>query len=173
MQSQVAAIYPAHSAYFNISRPKVPYFNICKKNCHILTFCYKTKSYLIVSQQNNVQFRHAKDVRLAFFLAVHKQLNRWPRHSVTHWLPHSVALAGSNWPSLALTGFPWLSVAHILAPTGSLCHSLAHSLAYTFLVSKHAWLKRPLLGSQRRCHADALSAGLWHMLCLSCQPFLK
>ena len=85
-----------------------------------------------------------------FFLAVHKHLNRWPRHSVTHWLPHSVALAGSNWPSLALTGFPWLSVAHILAPTGSLCHSLAHSLAYTVLASKHAWLKRTLLGSQRR-----------------------
>ena len=169
MQSQIAAIYPAHSAYFNISRQKLPYFNILQEKLPYFNVLLQNKVLFNCFTTNNVQFRHAKDVRLAFFLAVHKQLNRWPRNSVTHWLPHSVALAGSNWPSLALTGFPWLSMAHILAPTGSLCHSLAH----TVLASKHAWLKRPLLSSQRRCHADALSAGLWHMLCLSCQPFLK
>ena len=63
------------------------------------------------------------------------------------------SLAGPLWHSLALTGSLWLSVAHTLVPTGSLCLSLAHYYSENLLIQS-------LLGSQRRCHADAVSSGL-------------
>ena len=53
------------------------------------------------------------------------------------------------WLPLALTATLWLT----LALSGSL---LLTNFAYTVL----DWLSGPLLGSQRRCHADALYPGL-------------
>ena len=86
--------------------------------------------------------------------------------SGTNWL--SQALTGSLWLlildlSLSLSGSLWLSMTPTLAPTGSHCHSLDYSgpiwpsLAhYCSLIL----LILSLLGSQRRCHADAFSPGL-------------
>ena len=90
-------------------------------------------------------------------------------HSGSHWL--LLALSGFQWLSLALTGsLPvslWLSLALLwlplwlsLALTATLWHTLALSgsllLSYTVLDRPSG----PLLGSQRRCHADALSPAL-------------
>ena len=58
-----------------------------------------------------------------------------------------------------LNGSLWLSVTptlwHTLALSGSLLRS---NFPYTVLDR----LSGPLLGSQRRCHADTLSPALWH-----------
>ena len=68
---------------------------------------------------------------------------------------------------MALTGsLPvslWLSVTPTLALTATLWLTLA--LSDSLLLSNFAyaildWLPGPLLGSQRRCHADALSPAL-------------
>ena len=69
----------------------------------------------------------------------------------------SLALSGSYWIS------PSLSLTPTLALTGSHCHSVAHS--GSLLLSNFAYtvldrLSGPLLGSQRRCYADALSPAL-------------
>ena len=58
-------------------------------------------------------------------------------HSGSHWL--SLPLSGILWPSLALSGSLLLA-----------------NFAFTVL----NWLSEPLLGSRRRCHADALSPAL-------------
>ena len=53
----------------------------------------------------------------------------------------------------------WLSLAHTLAPLAlsvTLCHSLALSGSLWSLIL----LTRPLVSSQRRCHADALYSSL-------------
>ena len=69
----------------------------------------------------------------------------------------SQAFTGSLWllldHSLSLSGSLSLSVTPTLVLTGSHCHSLANS--------GPLWLLGPLLGSQRRCHADTLSPALW------------
>ena len=93
--------------------------------------------------------------------------------SLAHWPAHCGSLTAS--------GFPWLSLAHLLglrlsqtpltlslALTGSLCLSSSHSgshwlslplsgspLNFNFTYIVLARLTRSLLGSQRRCHTDA------------------
>ena len=49
-RSALAAIFSALSAYFNIFRQKIPYFDMLRQNC------------------NKTMFRYAKNVRLASFL---------------------------------------------------------------------------------------------------------
>ena len=112
-------------------------------------------------------FRHTENVRLA--------------HCVTFWLTLQLALISSASLalccslrlllalSLSFSGFLWLSVTPTLALTGSHCHSW-HTLALSgsLLLSNFAYtvldrLSGPLLGSHRRCHADAFSPAL----CLS------
>ena len=82
----------------------------------------------------------------------------------------SQAVTGSLWLlldlSLSLSGSLWLSVTPTLAPlalTATLWHTLA--LFGSLLLSNYAYtvldrLSGPLLGSQRRYHADALSLAL-------------
>ena len=89
-------------------------------------------------------------------------------YSDSPWL--SQALTGSLWLllalSLSLSSSLWLSVTPNLAPTGS--HStlwLTLALSGSLLLSNFAYtvldqLSWPLLGSQRRCHADALYPSL-------------
>ena len=100
-------------------------------------------------------FRYAKNVRLAPFLAL------------TYSLRLSLALSGSYWISpclsLALSGSLWLPLWLSLALTATLWHTLA--LSGSLLLSNFEYtvldrLSGPLLGSQRRCHADALSPAL-------------
>ena len=103
-------------------------------------------------------FRYARNVRLASFLA--------PFGSN---LP-SQAFTGSLWLlldlSLSLSGSLWLSVTATLALTCFHCDSLAYSgplwltIALYFAYTVLDWLSGPLLGSHRRCHADALSPAL-------------
>ena len=85
--------------------------------------------------------------------------------SGSNW--HSQAFTGSLWLlldlSLSLSGSLWLSVTPTLALTATLWHTLA--LSGSLLLSNFAYtvLDRPsgpLLGSQRRRHADALSPAL-------------
>ena len=67
------------------------------------------------------------------------------------------------WLSLALSGSYWLSVTPTLVPTDSHRHPLAYSgrlLLSNFAFTVLDRLSGPLLGSQRRCHADALCPGL-------------
>ena len=104
-------------------------------------------------------FRYAKNVRLA---------------SVTLIL----ASSGSKWLSQTLTGSLWLFLAVSLSLSGSLWLPLWLPLAListlwltlalsdSLLLSNFAYtvvdrLSGPLLGSQRRCHADALSPALF------------
>ena len=68
---------------------------------------------------------------------------------------------------LSLSGSLWLSVTPTLAPTLVLLATLWLTLALSgsLLLSNFAYtgldrLSGPLLGSQRRCHADALSPAL-------------
>ena len=64
---------------------------------------------------------------------------------------------------LSLSGSLWLSVTPTLALTGSHCHSVAHAgslLLFNFAYTVLDRLSEPLLGSQRHCHADALSPAL-------------
>ena len=49
------AIFPAHSAYFNISRQKYRILMFRDKKYRILMFCDKTELYITVLQQNNVE----------------------------------------------------------------------------------------------------------------------
>ena len=79
----------------------------------------------------------------------------------------SQAFTGSLWLlvdlSLFLSGSLWLSVTPTLALTAILWHTLA--LSGSLLLSNFACtvldrLSGPLLGFQRRCHADALSPAL-------------
>ena len=93
-------------------------------------------------------FRYAKNVRLAS-------------------LRLSLALSGSYWIfpclSLALHGSLWLPLWLSLALTATLWHTL--TLSGSLLLSNFAYtvldrLSGPLLGSQRRCHADTLSPAL-------------
>ena len=81
--------------------------------------------------------------------------------SLSGSLACSQALSGSLWLCSALTGPLWLSVALTLAPTDTLCHSLAQSgslwLSLALYCSEIS-LIQSLLGSQRRCHADAHSS---------------
>ena len=132
----LAAIFLAHRAYFNNFRQKY----------RILTCCDKRESYLIVLQQNNVWVCKKCEASLFFATSL-------PNGS--YWISPclSLALYGSLWLplwlSLALTATLW----HTLALSGSLMLS---NFAYTVL----DWLSGPLLGSQRRCHADALSPAL-------------
>ena len=96
-------------------------------------------------------------------------------HSGSLWLPLaltcslrlSLALSGSYWISpclsLALYGSLWLPLWLSLALTATLWHTLA--LSGSLLLSNFAYtvldrLSGPLLGSQRRCHADTLSPAL-------------
>ena len=69
----------------------------------------------------------------------------------------SLSLSCSLWlsvtPTLALTCFSPTTIWHTLALSGSL---LLSNFVYTVLDR----LSGPLLGSQRRCHADALSPAL-------------
>ena len=78
-----------------------------------------------------------------------------------------MALSGSYWLypclSLALYGSLWLSVTPTLAPTATLWLTLA--LSGSLLLSNFAYTvldqpSGPVLGSQRRCHADALYPGV-------------
>ena len=100
-------------------------------------------------------FRYATNVRLASFLAL------------TCSLRLSLALSGSYWISpclsLALYGSLWLPLWLSLALTATLWHTLA--LFGSLLLSNFAytaldWLTGPLLGSDCRCHDDALSPAL-------------
>ena len=100
-------------------------------------------------------FRYAKNVRLASFLALTRSLRL------------SLALSGSDWISsclsLALHGSLRLPLWLSLALTATLCHTLA--LSGSLLLSNFAYtvldrLSGPLLGSQRRCHDDALYPAL-------------
>ena len=96
-------------------------------------------------------FRYAKNVTLVSFLQQAFQMALTGFLPVSLWL--SMALcdshSGSHWLSLALTATLW----HTLALSGSL---LLSNFAYTVLDR----LSGPLLSSQRRCHADALSPAL-------------
>ena len=100
-------------------------------------------------------FRYAKNVRLSL--------------SGSLWLPLWLPLApsGSYWISpclsLALYGSLWLPLWLSLALTATLWHTLA--LSGSLLLSNFAYtaldrLSGPLLGFQRRCHADTLSPAL-------------
>ena len=97
--------------------------------------------------------------------------------SLPLWLPLapsgsnllSQAFTGSLWLlldlSLSLSGSLWLTVTPTLALIATLCHTLA--LSGSLLLSNFAytvldWLSAPLLGSQRSCHADALSPALFY-----------
>ena len=87
--------------------------------------------------------------------------------SGSYWISPclSLALYGSLrlplWLSLALTATLW----HTLALTSSL---LVSNFAYTVF----DWLSGPLLGSQRRCHNDALSPALFDV-CYKPLPMAK
>ena len=85
----------------------------------------------------------------------------------------SQACTGSLWLlldlSLSLFGSLWLSVTPTLTLTATLWYTLA--LSGPLLLSNFAFtvldrLLGPLLGSQRRCHADALSPALQLTRCL-------
>ena len=125
--SALAAIFSAHSAYFNNFRQKIPY----------LTRRDKRESYLIVLQKK--MFRYAKDVRLASFLAL------------TCSLRLSLALSGSDWISSCL------SLAMALCDSHSCSHCpLWHTLTLSgsLLLSNFAYtaldrLTGPLLGFHR------------------------
>ena len=71
------------------------------------------------------------------------------------WL--SVALcdshSGSHWLSLPLSGILWPSPAYY-------CSLILLKYSPCSALTALAWLSGPLLGSQRRCHADALYPGL-------------
>ena len=104
----LAAIFSAHSAYYNFWQ-KIPYFDVSRQK-RVLFNCFATKQCL----------------------SMLKILSETP----------TLALTGSHCHSLAYSG-----------PSGSL---LLSNLAYTALNR----LTGPLLGSQRRCHDDALSPAL-------------
>ena len=112
--------------------------------------CFATKQSM---------FRYAKIVRLA-------SVTPTLASSGSKWL--SQALAGSLWlflaVSLPLSGSLWLPLWLPLALISTLWLTLA--LSDSLLFSNFAYtvldqLSGPLLGSQRRCHADALSPALF------------
>ena len=125
-----------------------------------LTCCDKRESYLFncfATKQS--MFRYAKIVRLA-------SVTPTLASSGSKWL--SQALAGSLWlflaVSLSLSGSLWLPLWLPLALISTLWLTLA--LSDSLLFSNFAYtvldqLSGPLLGSQRRCHADALSPALF------------
>ena len=90
---------------------------------------------------NKTMFRYAKNVRLVSFLKQAFQM------AITGFLPVSLWLSmalcdshsGSHWLSLPLSGKLWPSLAHY----------------YSLILRTQS-----LIGSQRRCHADALSPAL-------------
>ena len=86
-------------------------------------------------------------------------------HSGSKSLRLSLALSGSYWisPCLSMTLCDSHSDSHWLSLPlfGILWPSLAH---YCSLISRIQPLTGPLLGSQRRCHDDALSPALIQMM---------
>ena len=89
--------------------------------------------------------------------------------ALTYSLRLSLALSGSYWISpclflaLWLYGSLWLPLWLSLALNATLWHTLALSgslLLSNFAYTAFDWLTGPLLGSQRRCHDDALSPAL-------------
>ena len=136
-------------------------FTIFDKKYRILTHRDKRESYLTTKQYLGM-------LKCSPWLSVTPTL----APSGSYLL--SQPFTGSLWLlldlSLSLSGSLWPSVTPILALTGSHCNSLAYSgplrltilsnFAYTVLDR----LSGPLIGSQRRCHADALSPALYPII---------
>ena len=86
-----------------------------------------------------------------------------PLSKLSHWNQGKTSklfwLGGVSLAYRYEMGDLWLSLAHTLAPLAlsvTLCHSLALSGSLWSLIL----LTRPLVSSQRRCHADALYSSL-------------
>ena len=139
--SALSAIFSALSAYFNNFQQKIPCRNKRESPSHCCSFWAVLDSLLLIMA-----------LRARLVLAVSSS------HCLSLWL--SLALTGSIpvslWLSMALYGSLWLPLWLPLPLSGLLWPSLDH---YCSLISLIQSLTS-LLGSQRRCHADALYPGV-------------
>ena len=166
--TQFMAFFPAHSAYFNVSRQKVPYvnvsrqkvpyFNVSRQN-RVVFNCFATKQcWGMLKMWGQPLFCNQPSTTATYLLLCISFMNNSQTKSsgynkMQRRLIVSMSLSGSLWLPLAHSGSLWLAVRLSLALSGPLWLSLARSPALSgslwlsLAPSGSLWLSQSLSGS--------------------------
>ena len=138
----LAAIFLAHSKYFNNFRQKIPYFDMSRQK-RVLFNCFATKQCLGMLKMappgsNLLSRAFTGSLWLLLDLSLSLSMALCDSHS------------GSHWPSLPLSGILWPSLAH-----------------YCSLILRI----QPLIGSQGPCSALIANSTMMHFIPLCKKVF--